>query len=194
MLCLPKIVFCTLLSIVFSETCLQNSIAFAAEDKNKKPKKTATPEANRFIKTENYVHNWIKLPTIEGRNLLGDLINQSPERGVLDVIVFIASWCIQCQQLIGYIQDLEAKHLKKNTRFTYIFSHDLRSDAQGFAKAFNIKSAIVASHDILKAYHNPELPSIYIGDRHGWLLARYLKATPKEIKKIDELISYLTAY
>ena len=191
MLCLLKIVFFTLLAILFSLPSTYSSVAFAAE---KKETTVKSSEADSFIETKNYVHNWVKLPEIAGHNLAGDLIKQGPKRGVLDIVIFIASWCIQCQQLIDYIQDLENKYLKKNTRFTYIFSHDLKSDALGFSKAFKIKSAIIASHEILKAYHNPELPSIYIGDRHGWLLARYLKATPKELKKVDEVISYLTAY
>ncbi|MFK7823071.1 MAG: TlpA family protein disulfide reductase [Oligoflexales bacterium] len=191
MLCLPKIVFFALLAIFFSQLSYELPTALAEE---KKEEKVNSSEADSFIETKNYVHNWVTLPKIEGYDLAGNLIKQSPQRGVLDVIIFIASWCIQCQQLIGYIQDLESRYLNKNTRFTYIFSHDLKSDALGFSKAFKINSAIIASHKILKAYHNPELPSIYIGDRHGWLLARYLKVTPKELKKVDEVISYLTAY
>ena len=191
MLCLPKTFLTSLLTIMFFHFIPAINTSFA-EEKKKAVEKISV--ADSFIETDNYVHNWVPLPTIEGHDLNGKAVKQSPERGLLDVIIFIASWCIQCQQLIGYIQDLDKKYTDRHTRFTYIFSHDLKSDAQGFAKAFKIDSAIVASHDILKAYHNPELPSIYIGDRHGWLLARYLKATPKELKKIDEVISYLTAY
>ncbi|NRA43638.1 MAG: hypothetical protein HRU09_01650 [Oligoflexales bacterium] len=188
MLCLPKTVVFALLTTLFST----NGVIALAEEK--KEQKVKSSEADSFIETRHYVHNWVPLPTIEGQDLNGKAIKQSPKRGVLDVIVFIASWCVQCQQLIGYIQDLDKKYNKRHTRFTYIFSHDLKADALGFAKAFKIDSAIIASHDILKSYHNPELPSVYIGDRHGWLLARYLKATPKELKKIDEVISFLTAY
>jgi hypothetical protein len=53
---------------------------------------------------------------------------------------------------------------------------------------------MLANHEILKAFHNPELPSIYVGDRHGWMLTRYLKAQTAELSKLDGVLKTLTSY
>lgn len=177
--------FLLFLCILFQLKTLQ-----AQEQQNKKLSNSAAS----FIETDEYVHSWIKLPQIQGTTLEGKKITQSSKKGISEVLIFIASWCIQCQQLTGHIKDLEKKYKNQNTRFTYIFSHDLLDDAKGFAKEYGLKKGIIAKHDILKAYHNPELPSIYLGDRHGWLLARFLKATPKEIKIIDDILNNTTSY
>lgn len=198
----------TLLLMLALTSVTKNVVAVAEQAKNSgssskeqaedvvatKAEAKAKNAADSYMTSRYYVHQWVRLPTLRGVDLQGKPVTQKPLKGLIEVVVFVASWCIQCQELSAYVTNLQKKYRDLNTRFTYIFSHDLREDALGFAKNYNISQGIIASHDILKAYHNPELPSLYLSDRHGWLLARFPQATPKDLKTIDSMLALLTSY
>ena len=146
--------------------------------------------------TDHYVSSWVPLPSFSATKLDGEheSVTIEPSKGRLLVIVFLASWCEPCQQLMPQIQRLERHYQKLNTDFIYIFSHDTREDALGFMKEFHLSNAYLANQELLKTYHDPELPSIYVGDRHGWMLQRYLKTAAPDLAKLNGLLLYLAAY
>ena len=153
-----------------------------------------TSDADSFIVSNFYVHNWIKLPPVIGYHLAGGKIDQRPIYGVVDVVIFLASYCVPCQQLTGYLKDLENKYSDQNVRFTWIFSQDLKKDAVGFSKEYGIKQATIADDQILKSWKNPRLPGIFLGDRQGWLLAMFPSATPREIGELDRILSKIASF
>ena len=59
---------------------------------------------------------------------------------------------------------------------------------------FGIKRALLANYDVLKAYHNPDLPTIYVGDRHGWLATRYVKAKAQDLEDLSRFLDLMTGY
>ena len=157
----------------------------------------APPSAPKTIGATNlYVHTWQLMPGFTAARLGGDNEQEAvgSTKGRMLVLVFLASWCEPCQQMMPEILRLERHYQKLNTDFIYIFSHDTRDDALGFIKEFNLTKAYLANQSVLKTYHAPELPSIYIGDRHGWLTQRYLKATAVDLAKLDAMLRYLAAY
>ena len=144
--------------------------------------------------TDSYVHNWVSLPPLSGYGLNGESIRQETTRGFAYIVIFIASYCIPCQQLTRHLLDLEKKYAGLNVRFIWVFSHDFRKDAIGFAKQYGIKQALVADEQTLKHWKNPRLPGVFLGDRYGWLLAMFPSANPQAIREIDQILSNIAIY
>ena len=89
------------------------------------------------------------------------------------------------------ILELEHRYTKLYTKFVFIFAHDTKQDALAFVKEYKIESAaVLANHYILKTFHNPTPPTIYIGDRHGWMTARYIKLEQAQIPEVDKILGY----
>ena len=156
----------------------------------------AKEKAEALGPSDHYVHKWLKFPDFAGTALSGGegsgQVGARPGRAI--VVIFIASWCEPCQQLVPTLRNLEKRYQRLNTDFHFVFSHDTADDAAGFMKEFGINNAVLANHDILKTFHNPDLPAIYVGDRSGWLATRFLKADQESVQKLDEFLKYISAY
>jgi thiol-disulfide isomerase/thioredoxin len=146
--------------------------------------------------SDRYVHKWIPFPPFLGAALpkADGQRTIEPQAGRATVVLFLASWCEPCQRLVPKFRDLEKRYSRLSVDFHYVFTHDTLEDAGGFMKEFGIESGVLGSLEILKTYHNPDLPTIYLGDRHGWLMGRYVKAGPEAVEQLDEVLKYLTAY
>lgn len=177
------------------------SFALRAEA-NSAPKKEgegaeSAPPAETNEASDGYVHHWLPMPSFSAQALgvaTGDPVSVASKPGRMLVLVFLASYCEPCQQLMGDLSRVEARFRRLNTDFVYVFAHDTQDDALGFMKEFNMPTGVLANFDALKAYHNPKLPTIYVGDRHGWLMTRYEEVTKTDIQTLDELLRKLTAY
>ncbi len=169
-----------------------------AEEHGAKPEHGKEAEAEPVASgpTDHYVHKWLAFPTVVGAALpAGDgqrTIGGQPGR--MTVVIFLASWCEPCQQLLPRLRNLEKRYQHLAADFHYVFVHDTLDDAAGIMKEFGIDRAVLGNTEILKTFHNPDLPTIYVGDRHGWLMTRYVKAGPDAVDGLDELLKYLTAY
>lgn len=176
-----------------------------SEKPAKKEREPISPEAEEeaariisaesFILSPNYVYRWVNFPSLEGENINQKTEKINPELGYVSVAFFLATWCIPCQEILEDFKKIEAKYKDKPVHFYYVFSHDVKPDILGFQKEFTLADNIlIANHDILKKFHNPQLPTIYVGDRHKFLLTRYVKPTSKELTELDTLLKYLTVY
>ncbi len=92
------------------------------------------------------------------------------------------------------LKRLEKKFEKLDVRFTYIFSHDLKADVLGFLQSFKIKDGGLATHSLLKEFHTPPLPTIYISDKHGWLLTRFENVKLSQLPEVENLLTLLTSF
>ena len=90
--------------------------------------------------------------------------------------------------------DLYAKFKNKPVEFMYVFTHDLPQDAKEFSEDYKIKNAMIASSKLLELYHNPSLPTIYIGDRSGWLLTRVIKPNSQDLRRISKIVNLLSSF
>lgn len=156
----------------------------------------AAPAAAPSILTNKYAHQWIPMPTFTAAALPhhGDQRTVGPARGRVLVLVFLASWCEACQQVTPRLREVEQRYARLNTDFVYVFAHDTPQDAEGFMQEFKLPSGVLASYEALKAYNNPELPTVYVGDRRGWLTTRYINIAEPQIQKLSDLLRYLTAF
>ncbi|SMF29695.1 TlpA family protein disulfide reductase [Pseudobacteriovorax antillogorgiicola] len=163
----------------------------AGETRSDKMRRLAT---TNNITTE-YVHSWKKFPTIAGQAVGRDaFISVKPTRGKAVVAVFIASWCLPCQVLIQDIKAMEKKFEMRHTRFVYVFAHDTKADAEGFRRTYKIGSnGLLANVELMKTFHQPELPSIYVSDRKTWLVWRAVGVKREQLAELDEFLDYHTA-
>lgn len=165
---------------------------WASDDKGKlKEEKIGA----NYVITDKYTHDWIKFPSVSGIDLrTGESVTIEPQMGEALVIFFLATWCIPCQTLAPSMKDLQQKYQKLNTQFIYVFSHDTEKDAKGFLATYQLEGrALVASDKTLQNFHQPELPSTYVGDRTNWLVSRSIKTKPADLAVLNEFLKVHTA-
>jgi hypothetical protein len=75
----------------------------------------------------------------------------------------------------------------------FVFSHDTKQDAAAFAKEHQLTTpALMSNVEILTDFKNPELPSVYIGDKWGYLADRFIKIQKSDIDALDAVIAKIT--
>lgn len=152
--------------------------------------------AQEFQITNKYKHQWVRFPDLSGRNLDdGEPILVQPKKGQAVVLFFLASWCLPCQKLAPTMQTIRKKYQSQSARFVFVFAQDTLKDARGFMKTHKLEGeAILADRTSLKAFHEPELPSVYMGDRTNWLALRYLKVSRDQLQELNDILAEHTAY
>lgn len=175
----------------------------ASESAPATPPKAATaqpPEKSEMVKkaesrtiTDDYVHHWISFPSGSGQSIAGGENTLKAKKGYITVVFFIASWDIKSQELLHRLQKLEQLYQDLATNFVYVFSHDTYDDAVAFAKDAGLSNGLIAGHELHKNFHHPKIPSIYVGDRAGWLTARFLDVTLKDIDELDLYLRHASA-
>lgn len=142
--------------------------------------------ADSYIPTDNYVHNWQNFPHIKALTLKKQTVHIRARRGYTTVLLFLASWCPACQQLVPSFEKIRKQYSSPAVTFYYIFAHDQAKDIAGFVREYGLPHGVVANNQVLKDFHNPQLPSIYVSDRNGWLLTRYIKATKEDLVSLEK--------
>lgn len=181
----------TVKSLIFVLLLLAS--AALAEEEDEERAASLSPE---YILTTDYVHEWIAFPEIKGTRVGRAIdLDYKPVFGRATVLFFIASWDLNTQDLIDEFMALENSYSPLHTDFIYIFSHDTDADALHFMEEVGIKGdAILANHEVLKAFKQPPLPSIYVGDRNNWFTMRFLEVKPTELKRLDEFLRGINSY
>ena len=161
----------------------------------KKEDPHAAPEVkSKMEHTDGYVNEWIPFPPFNAIALPGlEKFSYKPVRGEMTVVIMLATWCAPCVRMMPEILRLQARTARLPVKYLNIFTNDTKQDAIGFMTEHGMKSGVLATHEVLATFKNPELPAIYVGDRNSWMLMRYLKATPENLAEIEESIKYLTA-
>ena len=168
-------------------------------------KKSGDVMSSEYILTDSYVHDWEKFPSIPETTtvLSGEQFSYVPYKGRAVAVIFLASWCKPCQFMIEDLLAIEKKYSNLHTDFIYVFSHDREKDARNFVshirKEFRedgftpMGTAIFGHTELLRKFHTPSLPGIYLGDRWSWLAARYLRTKPEDLKKMDLFLGGINA-
>lgn len=181
----------------FGQDVVIDEASEKAKESKKKSKKDEGPKVERpqiseeFVVTTKYVGKWIKFPTFHGALVhSNERLMLSPVPGQAHVVFFIASWCRPCQVMIEHFKDLEQKFNKLHTQFTYVFSHDTAKDAEDFRRHVGLgdHNTILANPELLNSFKQPELPSIYVGDRTNWLVARYVPVKVSDIERLETFL------
>jgi thiol-disulfide isomerase/thioredoxin len=190
---LPKITSALPL-LLLSQALLASSEpppAAPAAPKTQREKDIAKAES--FLKSDDYVHKWVAFPPIADVQFMRSGKKKiQAELGVAKTFIFTASWCVPCQDLTKAFLEQQRKH--KTTEFIFVFAHDVEKDIDAFMKEYNITDAAVANHELLKFFHNPPLPSIYVVDRQGWMLTRYIQVKAEQIPEWDKLLGLINSY
>ncbi|MDA9951603.1 TlpA family protein disulfide reductase [Oligoflexaceae bacterium] len=171
------VLYCTALPL------LTHSEAIAQVDDSK----------GRFSISDNYVHEWLSFPTISAESIYGDqMISLKPREGRSILLIFISSWCIPCQNLMPDFLEVSKRHQSIYSDIVYVFANDTSKDAIGFAKEYKLDfPAVLANDKTMKTFNHPESPSIFIGDRHGWMTYRSNATTLEDVKKANQILNNL---
>jgi len=166
-------------------------ITQAADDKGKLQEQKI---GENYVITDKYTHDWIKFPPLSGKSVnANETVQITPRPGEPMVVFFLASWCLPCQGLVAKVQELDAKFAPLGVKFVYAFSHDTAKDAQGFWTAHGMKGhALIVDRKTLDAFHQPELPTIYVADRHAWLISRTIKTKPQDLAALEGFLKLHT--
>ncbi len=132
---------------------------------------------------------------ITGTDLItGEKFSLKTKEGRVTLVFFIASWSDPCQQVITEIKAVANRYSSIYTDVVYVFAHDTKDDAKGFAKEHKIVGRMtLATNDILKNFKNPQIPAAYVSDRKLYLGNRFLKMTSKELSELDKYLMKVTA-
>lgn len=142
-----------------------------------------------------YVHQWIPMPKLFVTDIKTlEPVVKTPSNGNMMVVFFLASWCEPCQNLSSKMVSLTQSLSRLPIDFYFVFAHDTIDDAKGFMAEHHMSQGYLAELDTLKNYNNPELPTIYISDRDGWLLTRYLKFTEQNLDEVKGILRLLTTF
>lgn len=122
-----------------------------------------------------YVHKWTKIPSLKGFDLSGGTILLEPAPGKLTVVLFMASWCIPCQDMIAEMRALDKKYAPYGVNFYYAFSHDMQTDVRGFVRERKIAPERTSSitDESMKDFRDPLLPTLFLADRKGWIIDKF---------------------
>ncbi len=145
--------------------------------------------------SSRYVGNWIKMPSLRAVGLDGATeMEFKPKAQRVAIVVFLSSWCVPCQKIIPEIVKLEKKYKELPADFYYVFAHDYVKNANGFAREFgvDVSKSILDSDQILKDYHDPKPPSVYLSDRHEMLTDRFIDMKPSEVASLNRYLELLT--
>lgn len=138
-----------------------------------------------------YVKQWVAFPGLTLKDLAtGEPSPVEASKGRIQLLVFIASWCVPCQRIIDDFEKLDVKHGSKYTDLIYVFAHDTEADARAFAKFHKISGkAYLGTAKMLEDFHQPELPSVYASDRWGWMAFRKLNVGESDLVELDTFVS-----
>lgn len=137
----------------------------------------------------------LDFPKFSGESIAGDeVFTFKPTPGHSVVVIFIASWCETCQILMPELKQLARKHNRHSNQVFFVFAHDTKQDAAAFAKEHQLKTpAIMSNVELLTNFKNPELPSVYVGDKWGYLADRFIKIQKNDLLSLDSVIDKITA-
>ena len=167
---------------------------FVFAKKDKRSLNEIYKSAESFITTNDYVHRWIPMPPLNGFSLEGEEMTLELKKDSVNIILFVSSWSIPSQEIILELLALTEEFKDKPVEFMYVFTHDLPKDAKEFSEDYKIKNAMIASSKLLELYHNPSLPTIYIGDRNGWILTRVIKPSSKDLRRVSKIVHSLSSF
>jgi thiol-disulfide isomerase/thioredoxin len=175
-----------------------------AEEKGKSTETNGKEEASSGASSQlkslpgGYVHKWTKIPALKGYDLSGGTVLLEPVPGKLTVIMFMASWCVPCQDMIPELRELDKKYAPYGVNFYYAFSHDMPTDVRGFVRERKISPdrTSLITDESLKDFRDPLLPTLYLADRKGWIIDRFAfeKNSRPDLSKFKEKLKSILLF
>lgn len=143
-----------------------------------------------------YVHKWTKIPPLKGYDLSGGTVLLEPIPGKLTVVMFMASWCLPCQDMVVEMRALDKKYSPYGVNFYYAFVHDMPTDVRGFVRERKIAPERTSSitDESMKDFRDPLMPTLFLADRKGWIIEKFTyegSARPNLTKFKEKLQSIL---
>ncbi|RYZ58486.1 MAG: TlpA family protein disulfide reductase [Proteobacteria bacterium] len=160
------------------------------------PHGSAAASAQAMKTTDKYTNSWISFPALTLKNIDTAEPQALPlTKGRVQIVVFLASWCVPCQQLMPEMKRIAEKYKGKYTDISYVFAHDTDPDARAFASYHKVMPAsYMGTAKVLEDFHQPDLPAIYASDRYGWLAYRKLNSRTTDLPELEKYLELHTSF
>lgn len=121
-------------------------------------------------------------------------INLQGLHGKILYIDFWASWCVPCKKSFPFMNTLREKYSAEELQILAINMDEYRADADKFLKTKPALFTLLQGNtETAKAFDIPGLPTAYLVDINGMVVARHtgfnIKSASKTIKQIDFLLA-----
>ena len=165
-----------------------------AADPHAKPEEPEGPPVKKGPRRYYFPGKVLPFPSFTA-NYIGrsKTLDFSPKKGESVVLIFVASWCEPCQVLMPDLKHLARKYESASTKVFFVYAHDTVQDAEGSAKEHQVmQTSIMANIELLTSFKNPEIPSIMISDKWGYLADQYQNVKKSDIDPIDKILGKIT--
>jgi len=123
----------------------------------------------------------VPAPEWQLADLNGKTVKLSDYRGKVVVLNFWATWCVPCRAEIGGFIELQKKFAEKGVVFIGLSEDDDAKLVVPFVKTKGINyPVLMATKPVISAYEAQGLPTTYLIDRDGNVIAHRLGAWPEE--------------
>jgi cytochrome c biogenesis protein CcmG/thiol:disulfide interchange protein DsbE len=121
-------------------------------------------------------------------------INLQGLHGKILYIDFWASWCVPCKKSFPFMNTLREKYSAEELQILAINMDEYRADAEKFLKNTPALFTLLQGNaEVAKAFDIPGLPTAYLIDINGMIVARHTGFNKKSAKKTIQQIEFLLA-
>ncbi len=133
----------------------------------------------------------IKVVTMSGQN-----VTLANYKGYVLVIDFFATWCAPCRQSIPHLVDLNSRYNKQGLQVLGLDADD--DEGAKAVKAFVSEKKInypvaMTSEDLRTDYGLRSLPTLFVINKKGVIVEKYLGFNDEIAKSMESLIKKLLA-
>ncbi|MBL4687930.1 MAG: TlpA family protein disulfide reductase, partial [Nannocystaceae bacterium] len=134
-----------------------------------------------------------RAPALTGSTLAGGTVDLAALRGQVVVVDFWASWCGPCRAAMPGLQALADEFAAAGVVVIGVSVDEQVEDAQDFAEAMQVTFPLVvdADHTLADAWQPPKMPTTYVIDADGMLVATFSGYSPGEHDTLRELVRRL---
>jgi thiol-disulfide isomerase/thioredoxin len=149
----------------------------------------ATPPAVFAIPQKGETAPPIKVTTTSGQQLT--LANY---KGYVLILDFFASWCQPCKRSIPHIVELNRKYGKQGLQTLGLSLDEDKYDLIDFVAPFKLNYPVaLANEDLQNDYGLRSLPTVYVINKKGIVVDKFMGITDETKKNLETTIKRLLA-
>jgi thiol-disulfide isomerase/thioredoxin len=150
----------------------------------------AAPPVPQGPRRQYFPGNVLDFPSFTANFIDQDkTLDYAPKKGHSIVLIFVSSWCEPCQILMPDLKHLARKYSSNSTKIYFVYAHDTKQDAEGSAKEHQVTAySVFANNKMLASFKNPEIPSVFISDKWGYMADQFQYVKKSNIDQIDKIM------
>lgn len=124
----------------------------------------------------------------------GQPVTLANYKGYVLVLDFFASWCQPCKRSIPHIMELNRKYAKQGLQILGLSLDEDKDDLNDFVAPFKLTYPVaLANEDLQTEYGLRSLPTLFIIDKKGIVVEKFMGLTDEVNKNAEAMIKRLLA-